>query len=162
MNLYVCSNLHASLLPAGWCGARQPGAGPDPLPDHRLRLVSLWVKINLHYHNFMTSWRAVTASALADMNTLEAAFFFFFPTSSLCHLVGGDCSVCPRRQTALARLLAGALGALVGAKGCILDRVFHPPTPHLSLSPTLPLSGLFFSNYQPNLFRLRSSETVGV
>lgn len=76
MNLYVCSNLHASLLPAGRCGARQPGTGPDPLPDHRLRLVSLWVKINLHYHNFMTSWRAITASALADMNTLEAPFFF--------------------------------------------------------------------------------------
>lgn len=144
MNLCtVCSNFHASLLPAGWCGARQPGAGPDPLPDHRLRLVSLWVKINLHYHNFMTSWRAVTASALADMNTLEAPFFFF-ATSSLCHLVGGDCSVCPRRQTALARLLAGALGALVGAKGCILDRVFYPPTPHLSLSHSPSLGALLF------------------
>lgn len=37
----------------------------------------------------MTSRRAVTGSALADMNTLEAPFFLI-AASSLCHLVGGD------------------------------------------------------------------------
>lgn len=55
----------------GRCGARQPGAGPDLVSDHRLRLVPLRVKINHHYHNFMTFRGAITHSALADINILE-------------------------------------------------------------------------------------------
>lgn len=156
--MYVLSFTIIRLPPAGRCGSRQPGAGPDPVSDHRLRLVSLWVKINLNYHNFMTSWRAVTAGALADMNTLEA---LFFPLRLLLCAIWSEetlQALVPDAGTVRAHCRTGSTGWGEGLRSRPRLLSSHSPSP----ARTLPLPGLFFSNYQPNLSHLSSSETVWV
>lgn len=141
MGCLICSCWSCHIFFPGRCGARQPGAGRDPVSDHRLWLVPLRVKMIIYIIISWVHW-VITHSALGSINTLEVHL------QVLCDIWFERHRVCLRHI--IEKWLVNEAPGAVGEGGqdntrrlwlCSWPRLLSSHSPHfLSLSRTHTLS----------------------